>query len=190
MAGFDITSLLNQLMSKQQQQQSPQPQEGQAGEQGRMPAPANAMGAAPGGAAGGLGSLLSSGMVQKLAPMIGGLLAGGGLSKLMEGLKGAGAGSQAKSWVSADQPNQPVSGEQITQALGPEQISQVANTLGMTNEQAAHTMATALPQVVDAMTPDGHLPEGAGSAAGAQAAPQAQNRPHPGGASGGTPQGG
>lgn len=183
MAGFDINQLLNQLMGKQRHQ--PQQQEGQPADQaqtqqqaqGQQPAqmqqpaqtqqPANAMGAAPGGGgAGGLGGLLSSGMLQKLAPMIGGLVAGGGLSKLMEQLKGGGLGSQAKSWVSADQPNQPVSGEQITQALGQDQIAQVANTLGVTHEQAAQTMATTLPQVVDAMTPDGHLPQGQASGAG------------------------
>lgn len=197
MAGFDIASLLNQLMGKEehQEQQAQPQQQGRPGEQAQMPQtqqPANAMGAAPSGGAGGPVGLLSSGMIQKLAPMIGGLVAGGGLAKLMESLKGAGAGSQAKSWVSSDQPNQPISDEQVTQALGHEQISQVANTLGMSHEEAAHTMATALPQVVDAMTPDGHLPEGAAAgAAGAanpaaqqaasQAASQAQNRPQAGG---------
>uniref|UniRef100_UPI001E4F24EB YidB family protein n=1 Tax=Catenulispora rubra TaxID=280293 RepID=UPI001E4F24EB len=155
--------------------------------------------------------LLSSGMLQKLAPMIGGLVAGGGLSKLMEQLKGGGLGSQAKSWVSSEQPNQPVSGEQITQALGHEQISQVANTLGMSHEEAAQTMAATLPQVVDAMTPEGRLPEAATAGAAATAggmsgaanpaAPQApqqsaqqpgsqgQNRPPAGGTSEGRPQG-
>ncbi|MBS2534597.1 DUF937 domain-containing protein [Catenulispora sp. NF23] len=204
MAGFDINSLLNQLMGKQEQQ--PQQQEGQPGDQAQMQAqdqsqqPAHAMGAAPSGGGGGLGNLLSSGMIQKLAPMIGSLVAGGGLAKLMDNLKGAGAGSQAKSWVSSDQPNQPVSDEQITQALGHEQISQVANTLGMTHEEAAHTMAAALPQVVDAMTPEGQLPQaatagagtGAGTGAGGMenpAASQAQNRPQAGGTSEGRPQG-
>ena len=197
MAGFDINSLLNQLMGKQQQQQPQAPQEGQPGEQLQQQ-PAQAMGAAPsGGGAGGLGNLLSSGMLQKLAPMIGGLVAGGGLSKLMEQLKGGGLGSQAKSWVSSEQPNQPVSGEEITQALGHEQISQFANTLGMTNEQAAQTMATTLPQVVDAMTPEGQLPQTAAAGAGGAenpAASQAQNRPQAGGTTGeaadGRPQGG
>lgn len=212
MAGFDISSLLNQLMGKQQQQ--PQPgQEGQPGEQQMQQTqqpgmqqpgtqqPGQAMSAAPSsGGVGGLGGLLSSGMVQKLAPMLGSLVAGGGLAKLMEQLKGGGLGSQAKSWVSTEQPNQPVSGEQLTQALGTEQISQFANTLGMTNEQAARTMASTLPQVVDAMTPDGQLPQtAAASAPGTPgmenpATPQAQNRPQTGGASGGTgdgrPQGG
>ena len=190
MAGFDINSLLNQLMGKQGQQQ-PAPQEGQPGEQ-QMQQPAQAMGAAPSaGGGGGIGGLLSSGMIQKLAPMIGGLVAGGGLAKLMEGLKGAGAGSQAKSWVSADQPNQPVSGEQITQALGQDQIAQVANTLGMTHEQAAQTMAATLPQVVDAMTPEGHLPQTAATGAPGMENPgasQDQNRPQAGGTSQGRPQ--
>jgi uncharacterized protein YidB (DUF937 family) len=169
MAGFDINQLLNQLMGKQaqpQQQQEgrsadqtqTQPQE-QALMQQQAPQPANAMGAMPGG-----------------------LVAGGGLAKLMDQLKGGGLGSQAKSWVSAEQPNQPVSGDQITQALGQDQIAQVADTLGMRHEQAAQTMATALPQVMDTMTPEGHLPEGQTES------PQPPSHPQAGAAADGRPQ--
>jgi uncharacterized protein YidB (DUF937 family) len=189
MAGFDLTSLLNQLMGKAQKQ-AQAAQQGQAGRPGRPGEP----GQAPGGAS----SLLGSGMLSKLAPMISGLVAGGGLATLVEQLKGGGLGAQAKSWVSTDQRNQPITGQQLTQALGEDKISQFANTLDMSNEQAAHTMAAALPHVVDAMTPDGTLPQPtAATAPGAAGAPdaenspasQAQNQPQAGGTSEGRPTG-
>lgn len=145
MAGFDLTSLLNQLTGKLRQRA---PQQGQPGALGQAPT------AVPGGAAG----PLSSGLLSKLAPMMGALVADGGLAKLMDQLKGGGLGAQAKSWVSTDQANRPVTGDQLTRALGEDRISQFADTLGVSTEQAAQTMASALPHVVDAMTPDGTLP--------------------------------
>ena len=154
MAGFDLGSLLGGLLgNKQQSGDGSQPQQG--------------------GAAGGLGGLLNSDLLAKLTPLLGGLLAGGGLTKLMGQLKGAGLGDQAKSWVATDQANQPVTGDQLSQALGQDTISQFANTMGLTNEQAAQTMAQTLPQVVDAMTPEGRLPAGA-------APSQVPDAPHPG----------
>ncbi|GAA2028216.1 hypothetical protein GCM10009839_29050 [Catenulispora yoronensis] len=151
MAGFDIGSLLNSVLGGSKQQGADGSQDGRS---------------ASGGGAGGLGGLVNADMLAKLGPMISSLMAGGGLSKLMGQLKGGGLGDQAKSWVSADRPNEPVTGEQLSEALGPDTISKFANTMGMTNEQAAQTMAQTLPGVVDAMTPDGKVPESVGSEAG------------------------
>ena len=106
-----------------------------------------------------LGGLLNSGMLSKLMPMLTGLVAGGGLQKLMGQLQGGGLGSQAKSWVSTDTPNQPITGEQLTGALGPDTISQFAASTGMSQDQAAQAMADALPGMVNAMTPQGEVPQ-------------------------------
>ena len=141
MAGFDMSSVLNNIMGDKQQAQD--------GAAGRPQQPG----------AGGLGGLLSGDMLGKLAPMLSSMMAGGGLAKLMSRLQSGGLGSQAKSWVATDQANEPVTGEQMTQALGPVTISQVAAKLGVSDEQAAHTMAQTLPGVVDAMTPDGQVPD-------------------------------
>jgi uncharacterized protein YidB (DUF937 family) len=88
-----------------------------------------------------------------------GLLVGGGLQKIMGQLQQGGLGGQAKSWVSTDAANQPVSPEQITQALGPETVNQVAADGGVSQEQAAQAVATALPSMVNAVTPDGEVPQ-------------------------------
>lgn len=143
MAGFDMGSLLNNLLGGAKKQAADGSQPGQQGQP----------------QSGAMGGMLSGDMLARLTPMLGSLLAGGGLAKLMSQLKGGGLGDQAKSWVATDQQNQPVSGEQLTRALGPDTISQFANTLGMSNDKAAQTMAQTLPGVVDAMTPDGQVPQ-------------------------------
>ena len=143
MAGFDLGSLLGGLLNKQQNAQQEGGQQAQGGA----------------GAGGILGTLINSGMLAKLTPLIGAMLAGGGLQKLLNQLNAGGLGAQAKSWVSAETPNQPVTGPQISQALGEDTISKFANTMGMTNEQMAQTMAQTLPEVVNAMTPEGRVPE-------------------------------
>ncbi len=144
--GFDLGSLLGGLLGGNKNAAAPG-------------APAAAGGSGGGGLSGMLGGLLSGGMLSKLMPMLTALVAGGGLQKLMGQLQGGGLGQQAKSWVSADQPNQPITGEQLTQALGPDTISQFATTTGMSQEAAAKAMAEALPGMVNAMTPQGEVPE-------------------------------
>jgi uncharacterized protein YidB (DUF937 family) len=133
--GFDLGGLLNSVLG------------------------GNKSAAAPGASGGGLGGLLSSGMITKMMPVLMGLLAGGGLSKLIGQLNGGGLGQQAKSWVSADQPNQPVTPDQLTQALGPETMQQFAAQTGMSQDEAAKAMSEALPQFVNAMTPQGEVPQ-------------------------------
>jgi uncharacterized protein YidB (DUF937 family) len=102
-----------------------------------------------GGLTGGRGG---SGM-SALLPVVGGLLASGGLSKIMGGLKANGLAEQADSWVGTG-PNKPVTGSQVEQAAGKEQIQQIAQQLGVSESQAADAVATVLPEVA----PEGKLP--------------------------------
>lgn len=70
-----------------------------------------ALGDAPGGGGGrGGGNLLGT-----LAPVIMGMLARGGLQKILAGFQKQGLTSQADSWVSKG-PNEPVTGDQVRQA--------------------------------------------------------------------------
>ena len=118
-----------------------------------------------GGQAGGAGGMLEglagggggAGMLGMLMPVVGGLLAGGGLQKIMSGLEHQGAGSQAKSWV-AEGENQPVSGQQMKEAVGADQVAQVAEKLGVSHDQAADVLAKVIPHVVDKASPDGAMP--------------------------------
>jgi uncharacterized protein YidB (DUF937 family) len=105
-----------------------------------------------GGQGGGGGSGLGA-----LVPVLAGVLASGGLSKIMGGLKANGLSSQADSWVGTGE-NQSVSAGDVEKAVDPAQLQQIAKQLGISEAQAADVVAKALPQVVDKVSPDGKLP--------------------------------
>lgn len=102
----------------------------------------------PGGGSGTLGALL---------PILGSMLAQGGLSKVLSGFKGQGLGSQADSWVGSGS-NEPVSGSQVRQALGDDEIAGIAGKLGVSQDEAAEAVAEVLPRLVDGVSPEGKLP--------------------------------
>jgi uncharacterized protein YidB (DUF937 family) len=117
-----------------------------------------------GGKGGNLGNLLSgltggqggNPMLGMLLPIVGGLLAGGGLQKILSGFRAQGLTSQADSWVGTGA-NQPVTGDQVRAALGDEQVAEVAQKLGVSHDEAAAALAEVLPKVVDHASPDGQL---------------------------------
>ena len=81
----------------------------------------------------------------------------GGLSGVIEKLRGSGLGHQASSWVSTGD-NLPVTGDELQQALGSGELAQLATRFGLTPEQASQGLAQVLPEVVNRMTPSGELP--------------------------------
>jgi uncharacterized protein YidB (DUF937 family) len=115
-----------------------------------------------GGALGGLGGLLGNrggamaagGIVGALMPTITGMLANGGLQKLMGGMQSAGLEDKAKSWLGSGS-NQPISADEVKQVVDPAHIQQVAEQAGVSHDEAAHLIAQALPAAVDHVTPDG-----------------------------------
>lgn len=109
------------------------------------------LGGGRGGGAGG-GSAMGA-----LLPVLAGLLAGGGLQKVLGGLKANGLSAQADSWVGTGT-NEPVTGSQVEQAIGTEQMQQIAQQLGVSESEAAEAVAAALPEVVDKVSPEGQLP--------------------------------
>ena len=106
------------------------------------------------GGAGGLGALL---------PVVVGMLANdgklGGLGGLMEKFNNAGMGDAAKSWVGTGE-NAPISGDQIGQVLGGDMMSDLAAKLGMSQGDAAGSLAQMLPGLIDQLTPNGQAPAG------------------------------
>lgn len=109
-----------------------------------------------GGAPSGMG-----GMLAVLLPLLGSLLAGGGLQRILSGLQANGLSAQADSWVSTGA-NEPVSGDAIRQVLGDDELSRIAEQLGVSHEEAAAAVADVLPLVVDHATPEGRLPDESG----------------------------
>jgi len=127
----------------------------------------NLLGGLLGGKGGGnLGNLLSglgggqgiggNPMLGMLLPLVGGLLAGGGLQKILSGFQAQGLSSHADSWIGTG-PNQPVTGDQVRAALGDDQVAEIAAKLGVSHDEAAAALAEVLPKVVDHASPDGQL---------------------------------
>lgn len=83
----------------------------------------------------------------------------GGLSGLVEKLKGSGLGDQVNSWIGMGE-NKAVDGNQISSALGGNVVKNIAGKLGISEEEAAQSVAGALPEVVDKLTPNGKIEGG------------------------------
>jgi uncharacterized protein YidB (DUF937 family) len=116
-----------------------------------------------GGAGGALGGLLGGAKggaspLTALLPVVTGMLAGGGLGKIMSGLQAAGLEDKAKSWVSKGE-NQALSADEVKKVVPAEKIAEVAQKAGVSHDDAAGLIAQALPAVVDHVTPDGHIPD-------------------------------
>ncbi|MBN9244557.1 MAG: YidB family protein [Mesorhizobium sp.] len=86
----------------------------------------------------------------------GGLL--GGLGGLLDRLKEAGHGNAADSWVGTGQ-NQPINANDLGRALGPAVIREIAQRTGMDEQELLKQLSTALPGVVDKLTPGGQMPQ-------------------------------
>jgi uncharacterized protein YidB (DUF937 family) len=117
-------------------------------------APAGSVGGLAGGGGGGGGT---GALIAALAPAVGSLLAGGGLSKILSGFQAKGFSSQADSWVSGGE-NKPISPTDVKQVLEPQEIAQVAQQANISEDQAAEVLAQAIPAAVDKATPDGTVP--------------------------------
>jgi uncharacterized protein YidB (DUF937 family) len=119
------------------------------------------------GGLGGLGSLLGgggsgggAGALTALIPVVTGMLAGGGLSKILSGMSAAGLDDKAKSWVSTGE-SKPISADEVKQVVDKSQIDEVAAKAGVSHDEAAGLIAQALPAMVDHVTPDGTVPDAA-----------------------------
>lgn len=85
----------------------------------------------------------------------------GGLEGLVAKFRSAGHGPAADSWVGTGE-NAPVTGSQVTEVLGHSTISEMAGKLGVDPQQAGGALASLLPELVNQLTPNGHIPENSG----------------------------
>jgi uncharacterized protein YidB (DUF937 family) len=117
-------------------------------------------GAAPGrgggGSVGGLGDLLSGGLGGLLGGGVGGALSGG-LSDLLKTFQQNGQGDKADSWVARGE-NKSIEPSELEQALGEERIGWLMQQTGMSRDELLKGLSQELPQAVDRMTPEGHVP--------------------------------
>ena len=80
----------------------------------------------------------------------------GGLAGLIRAFKDKGLGDVAASWVGTGA-NQPISADQIQHVLGSDLLGGLAGKLGMSSEDVSGRLSELLPQVVDKLTPGGHV---------------------------------
>lgn len=78
----------------------------------------------------------------------------GGLHQALESLTRAGMGQQVQSWVS-NQANQSIQPQQVTDILPQAQAEQIAQQTNTNTSQVYDTVANLLPQLVNAITPNG-----------------------------------
>ena len=97
-------------------------------------------------------------MLPMLAPVVGSMLAGGGLQRMLAGLREKGMGDKADSWVGKGE-NQAIEPDELRQALGDDAIRDAASRAGVSEDEAASGLAALLPQVVDRVTPNGEVPD-------------------------------
>ncbi|MDX8478730.1 YidB family protein [Mesorhizobium sp. VK24D] len=86
----------------------------------------------------------------------GGLL--GGLGGLLDKLRDAGHGNVADSWVGTGQ-NQPINANDLGSVLGPQVIREIAQRTGLDEQELLQQLSTALPGIVDKLTPNGQIPQ-------------------------------
>ena len=101
------------------------------------------------------------GLLESLGGLMGGTSAGGvlsgGIGDLIERFKQAGQSEAAESWVGRG-PNKPVSGDQLEKALGSDVIETLVEKTGLSRQELLSRLSEALPQTVDAYTPEGRVP--------------------------------
>lgn len=135
-------------------------------------------GANLGGLAGGLGGVLGNlfgtgtgagGIGARLNEMVpgglGGLLAGagaggmlsGGLGRLVQDLQNSGQGKAVQSWI-GNGANAPVAPGDLEHAIGNDDLDALAKHTGINRDELLATLSRNLPQLVDALTPNGRLP--------------------------------
>jgi uncharacterized protein YidB (DUF937 family) len=97
-----------------------------------------------------------------IAMLVQGQQAGGagGLGGLLQQLEQGGLGQLTASWVGTGE-NLPISADQLQSVLGSDMVAQFAQSLGLSQGDAANQLSSLLPQVVDRLTPNGQLPDAA-----------------------------
>lgn len=82
----------------------------------------------------------------------------GGLAGFLERINQADLSKISASWVSSDE-NAEISNEQIESALGKDTLNDISNQIGGDYDETIRAAAFMIPRVVDALTPDGVMPQ-------------------------------
>ncbi len=94
--------------------------------------------------------------------LMGGQAGASGLEALVERLRSGGLGEQVASWIGTGA-NRPVTPPELERALGEQETDAIARESGLERPGLLEMLSQALPRLVDALTPDGHLPRDEGT---------------------------
>ena len=83
----------------------------------------------------------------------------GGLGGILQSLQQGGLGHLVQSWIGTGA-NLPVSADQLRNTLGSDWISRITQMTGLSQAEVEQRLSTALPQIVDHLSPNGQLPQG------------------------------
>jgi len=120
------------------------------------PATASAPAGASSGA-GPLGGVTSGALVSQILAVI--RQHPGGLAAVLQSLQQGGLGHLVQSWIGTGA-NLPVSPDQLRNTLGTDWISKITQVTGLPQAEVEQHLSTALPQIVDHLSPNGQLPQG------------------------------
>lgn len=84
----------------------------------------------------------------------------GGLEDLLARFRNAGQGRTADSWV-ASGANLPLQDTDLAAALGDDTLAEIGQKTGLSRDELLRRLSTALPDVVNSLTPQGRLPTAA-----------------------------
>jgi uncharacterized protein YidB (DUF937 family) len=106
-----------------------------------------------GGSGGGGGNAIVSSLMKVVQSQ-------GGPQALLSKLGGANSpiASQLSSWIGTGA-NEHVTPDQVEQAVGTDTVAQVAADAGVSHEEAKSGLASALPGLIDKLSPNGQLPD-------------------------------
>jgi uncharacterized protein YidB (DUF937 family) len=113
---------------------------------GRSPAAADPSRAPQGAPMGGMNDILSPAAISE------------GLSRLVNRFRENGHGKEAESWV-ATGANKQISPNALAEGLGEERISWLMEQTGMSRQELLDGLSKTLPDAVDELTPEGHIPD-------------------------------
>jgi uncharacterized protein YidB (DUF937 family) len=83
----------------------------------------------------------------------------GGLPGLVQKFQQSGMEGHVASWIS-NGTNLPISADQIQQVLGSATVQKLAQSAGVSPEEASTHLASLLPSIVNQLTPNGTVPAG------------------------------
>ncbi|MEQ1956411.1 YidB family protein [Mesorhizobium sp. CN2-181] len=92
------------------------------------------------------------------------ILEGGGLKDIVDRFRNAGLGEKVDTWVSKGT-NEPLDPTQVESAIDGDTLAALSKKTGLSREEILRRLAVNLPEAVDELSPDGHLPGGQAGAA-------------------------